>query len=142
MMKTVCRKRSKEEVPPDSEIFYEENVDKETGGVIEKRPLLLRKRTVLTGDMLVDAQPQIDSAQYNQPYVSIKFNAKGAKIFKDITTKHVGKRLAIVLDNVVKSAPVIREPIAGGRAQIEGNFTLEELKTWQLSCGQARSPHR
>lgn len=115
-------------VPPDSEILYEENVDKETGGVTEKRPLLLKKRTVLTGDMLVDAQALIASAQYNQPYVSIKFNAKGAKIFKDITTKHVGKRLAIVLDNVVKSAPVIREPITEGRAQIEGNFTLESAR--------------
>ena len=78
--------------------------------------------------MLVDAQPQIDSAQYNQPYVSIKFNAKGAKIFKILPLNNVGKRLAIVLDNVVKSAPVIREPIPGGRAQIEGNFTLEEAK--------------
>ena len=78
--------------------------------------------------MLVDAQPQIDSAQYNQPYVSIKFNAKGAKIFKTVTTNNVGKRLAIVLDNVIRSAPVIREPIGGGRAQIEGSFTLEEAK--------------
>jgi preprotein translocase subunit SecD len=115
-------------LPPGSEILYEETVDKQTGGVIEKRPLLLRKRTVLTGDMLVDAQAQIASSQYNEPYVSLKFNAKGAKIFKDITTKYVGKRLAIVLDNVVKSAPVIREPITGGRAQIEGSFTLESAK--------------
>ena len=115
-------------VTPDSEIFYEETVDKETGIVTERTPLLLKKRTLLTGDMLVDAQPQIDSSQFNQPYVSIKFNAKGAKIFKTVTTNNVGKRLAIVLDNVVKSAPVIREPITGGRAQIEGNFTLEGAK--------------
>ena len=115
-------------VPPENEILYEETVDKETGTVTNHVPLLLRKRTLLTGDMLVDAQPQIDSAQYNRPYVSIKFNAKGAKIFKTVTTNNVGKRLAIVLDNVVKSAPVIREPIPGGRAQIEGSFTLEEAK--------------
>jgi len=115
-------------IPPDSEILYEEIVDRETGKVVERKPLLVKKRTLLTGDMLVDAQPQINSSQYNQPYVSIKFNAKGAKIFKTITTNNVGKRLAIVLDNVVKSAPVIREPIPGGRAQIEGNFTLAEAK--------------
>jgi preprotein translocase subunit SecD len=115
-------------VPPENEILYEETVDKETGIVTARTPLLVKKRTLLTGDMLVDAQPQIDSAQYNRPYVSIKFNAKGAKIFKTVTTNNVGKRLAIVLDNVVKSAPVIREPIGGGRAQIEGSFTLEEAK--------------
>ncbi|HJX30586.1 MAG TPA: protein translocase subunit SecD [Thermodesulfobacteriota bacterium] len=115
-------------VPPENEILYEETVDKKTGIVTDHKPLLLKKRTLLTGDMLVDAQPQIDSAQFNQPYVSIKFNAKGGKIFKTVTTNNVGKRLAIVLDNVIKSAPVIREPITGGRAQIEGNFTLEEAK--------------
>ena len=115
-------------VPPDSEILYEENVDKESGTVSGRHPVLVKKRTLLTGDMLVDAQPQIDSSQFNQPYVSIKFNAKGAKIFKTVTTNNVGKRLAIVLDNAVRSAPVIREPIGGGRAQIEGSFTLEEAK--------------
>jgi len=115
-------------VPPESEILYEETVDKKTGIVTDHKPLLLKKRTLLTGDMLVDAQPQIDSAQYNRPYVSLKFSAKGAKIFKTVTTNNVGKRLAIVLDNVVKSAPVIREPIGGGRAQIEGSFSLEEAK--------------
>ncbi len=115
-------------VPPENEILYEETADKETGIATGRHPLLLKKRTLLTGDMLVDAQPQIDSSQFNEPYVSIKFNAKGGKIFKTVTTDNVGKRLAIVLDNVIKSAPVIREPIAGGRAQITGSFTLEEAK--------------
>ncbi|MFH0811502.1 MAG: protein translocase subunit SecD [Pseudomonadota bacterium] len=115
-------------VPPDSEILYQEIIDPETKEVTRKEPLLLKKRTLLTGDTLVDAQPQVASSQFNEPYVSIRFNAKGAKIFKTITTANVEKRLAIILDNVVKSAPVIREPIHGGRAQIEGNFTLEEAK--------------
>jgi preprotein translocase subunit SecD len=115
-------------VPPDSEILYEEKVDRETGKTIKREPFLLKRRTVLTGDLLVDAQPQIDSSQYNEPYVSIKFDSKGAKIFKTVTTANVNKRLAIVLDGVVKSAPVIREPIGGGRAQIEGSFTLDEAK--------------
>lgn len=115
-------------VPPDSEILYQEVTNPETGKAVKKVPFLLKRRTVLTGDLLVDAQPQIDSSQYNEPYVSIRFDSKGAKIFKAVTTANVNKRLAIVLDNVVKSAPVIREPIGGGRAQIEGSFTLEEAK--------------
>ena len=111
--------------PPDSEILYMQSVNKETGRVI-KNPILLEKRTLLTGDLLVDAQVRVDSTQFNDPYVSIKFNAKGAKIFKRITTANVNKRLAIVLDNNVHSAPVIRDAISGGRAQIEGAFTMEE----------------
>jgi len=111
--------------PPDSEILYMQSVNKETGRVL-KNPILLKKRTLLTGDLLVDARVRVDSTQFNEPYVSIKFNAKGGKIFKRITTANVNKRLAIVLDNNVHSAPVIRDAIPGGRAQIEGAFTMEE----------------
>jgi len=115
----------KGKIPSNSEILYKQTVNKETGKVI-KEPFLLKKRTLLTGDLLVDARVRVDSSRFNQPYVAIKFNAKGAKIFKRITTDNVNKRLAIILDNHVYSAPVIREPIPGGRAQIEGNFTMEE----------------
>jgi len=111
--------------PPDSEILYMQSVNKETGQTT-KTPILLKKRTLLTGDLLVDAQVRVDSSRFNEPYVSIKFNSKGAKIFNRITTANVGKRLAIILDNNVYSAPVIREPIPGGRAQIEGAFTMDE----------------
>jgi preprotein translocase subunit SecD len=65
---------------------------------------------------------------YGEPYVSIEFNAAGAKIFEEVTGENIGKRLGIVLDNTVYSAPVIRDRIAGGSAMIEGYFTDEEAK--------------
>jgi len=111
--------------PPGSEILYKDAMNKETGKVT-KVPFLLKARTLLTGNLLSDAQVKIDSTRFNDPYVSIRFNQKGAKIFKRVTTENVNKRLAIILDNKVYSAPVIREPIPGGRAQISGSFTLEE----------------
>ena len=80
---------------------------------------------LLTGAYLTDARVQIDS-QYNEPYVSIDFDKKGARIFEKITEKNVEKRLAIVLDNRVYSAPVIQEKIAGGSARITGSFTAEQ----------------
>ncbi|GAH16162.1 unnamed protein product, partial [marine sediment metagenome] len=64
--------------------------------------------------------------QWGQPYVALDFNAEGADKFSEITGKHIGERLAIILDNVVKSAPVIKARITGGKAVIEGNFTIDE----------------
>ncbi len=115
-----------EKIPEGDEILFEKRVNRETGEV-QKIPLLLKKQAVLTGDLLSDANVNIDS-RFNEPYVSLTFNAAGAKIFEEITGANVGKRLAIVLDNTVYSAPVIREKISGGNAQITGNFTLEEAK--------------
>jgi len=77
---------------------------------------------LITGDLLTDAQVRIDS-QFNQPYVAIEFNSLGAKLFDQATAANVGKRFAIVLDNNIYSAPVIRERISGGSAQISGSFT-------------------
>ncbi len=74
--------------------------------------------------MLTDAR--VNFTQYNEPYVSITFNRQGDRKFAQLTGEHVGERMAIVLDNVVFSAPVIREKIEGGRAQISGSFTTEE----------------
>ncbi|MDE0373012.1 MAG: protein translocase subunit SecD, partial [Rhodospirillales bacterium] len=74
-------------------------------------------------DNLVGAAPVID--QNNQPVVSLRFDAAGARRFGDLTTENVGRRFAIVLDGRVISAPVIREPIPGGSGQISGNFTFE-----------------
>ena len=96
-------------------------VDRTTGAVTEV-PLIVQKKTLITGDLLTDAQVRIDS-QFNQPYVGIEFNALGAKLFDQVTATNVGKRFAIVLDSNVYSAPVIRERISGGSAQISGNFT-------------------
>lgn len=111
-------------VPPESEILYEDNQDPATNRTT-KTPYLVKKRTLLTGAQLVDARVQIDS-QYNDPYVSIEFDKKGGRIFEDITEQNVKKRLAIILDDKVYSAPVIQEKISGGSARITGQFTAEQ----------------
>ena len=113
-------------VPPGDEILYGTSYDPKTGRKTNV-PYLLKKRSPLTGDSLTDARVQIDS-QYGEPYVSISFDARGARVFERITGENVGKRLAIVLDDNVYSAPVIRDRIAGGRAQITGRFTMDEAK--------------
>ncbi|MBW2100267.1 MAG: protein translocase subunit SecD [Deltaproteobacteria bacterium] len=111
-------------VPPGSKIFYQLKKDESTNRV-DKVPYLLKTRTLLTGASLTDARVQIDS-QYNEPYVSIEFDKKGGRIFARITEENIKKRLAIVLDNKVYSAPVIQDKISGGSARITGNFTTEE----------------
>lgn len=111
-------------IPPGDEILYQKASDKDTG-VVTRRPFLLKKRALMTGDVLTDARMRIKS-DFNEPYVSLDFNAQGARLFDQITAENVKKRLAIVLDNNVYSAPVIQERISGGKAQISGSFTTEE----------------
>ena len=111
-------------VPEGLEVLYERKVNKQTGEVT-RLPLLLKKQILLTGDALTHAEVRIGS-QFNEPYVSIEFDRDGARRFERITSENAGKRLAIVLDNTIYSAPVIRERIAGGQAQITGSFTIEE----------------
>jgi len=89
-------------------------------------PLLIAKDASLSGDLLVNAKTEFSSKGFGEPYVSLTFNAKGAQIFANVTATNVGKRLAIVLDGKVVSAPVIREAIPSGQAQISGNFTVEQ----------------
>jgi preprotein translocase subunit SecD len=113
-------------LPASSEILYQTKEDRTTHRTL-KTPYLVKKRTSLTGAYLTDARVQIDS-QYNEPYVSITFDKKGARLFERITADNVKKRLAIVLDDNVYSAPVIQEKIAGGEARITGNFTTEEAR--------------
>lgn len=112
-------------VPRGSEIVYKKVLEKGTGKVISNTPFLLKKRTLLTGDKLTNARVRVDS-QFNQPYISMDFDSKGGKQFERITGENVGKRLAIVLDDNVYSAPVIKSKISGGSAIIEGSFTVEE----------------
>ncbi len=112
-------------VPPGSEILYQA-VDGETeAATARKQPYLVKKRTLMTGEYLTDARVQIDS-QFNESYVSIEFDRKGARLFERITGENVKKRLAIVLDNKVYSAPTIQEKIPGGSARITGSFTTQE----------------
>ncbi|HHN66216.1 MAG TPA: protein translocase subunit SecD [Nitrospirae bacterium] len=116
----------KDRIPKDDIILFERRVNKETGEVL-KRPYLLKKEVLLTGDLLSEARVAIDQ-RFNEPYVSLTFNSAGARLFEEITGKYVKKRLAIILDGNVYSAPVIRERIAGGSAQITGAFSMEEAK--------------
>ncbi|HEX9023439.1 MAG TPA: protein translocase subunit SecD [Geobacteraceae bacterium] len=111
-------------IPEDDEILMEKRSDPKTGAVSET-PLVVKKKSLITGDLLTDAQMRIDS-QFNQPYVAIEFNSTGARLFDQVTAANVGKRFAIVLDNNIYSAPVIRERISGGSAQITGSFTEKE----------------
>ena len=85
---------------------------------------LLKQIPVLDGSMLTDAKVGFD--KNNQPVINFSLNGQGAKIFGDFTAKSVGKRMAVVLDNKVYSAPNIRERIGGGHVQISGNFKIEE----------------
>ena len=89
-----------------------------------KRKYLLHQIPILDGSMLTDAKVGFD--RNNQPVIDFVLNGEGGRIFGDFSGKSVGKRMAIVLDNKVYSAPVIRERIGGGRGQISGNFTLNE----------------
>ncbi|MEW6008436.1 MAG: protein translocase subunit SecD [Candidatus Omnitrophota bacterium] len=93
---------------------------------LEEEQILIEKNPVLTGDALVDASVRFDQSRFNEPIVSLKFSSKGAKDFAQITTKNVGRRLAIVLDGKVQSAPRINEPIPNGEAVITGRFTQQE----------------
>ena len=102
-------------VPQDSEIL-----DGEKG-----QKFLIEKRVLVSGADLTDAQPGFDQRS-SEPIVSFRFNSSGARKFAEATQQNVGKLFAIVLDNKVISAPVIREPILGGSGQISGNFTVEQ----------------
>jgi preprotein translocase subunit SecD len=103
-------------VPPDDEILYSTTQP--------KTPYLVEKRILVSGGDLTDAQPGFDQ-RTNEPIVSFRFNTSGARKFAQVTQENVGKPFAIILDNQVISAPVIREPILGGSGQISGSFTVE-----------------
>jgi SecD/SecF fusion protein len=87
-------------------------------------PYLIESRVIVSGENLVDAQASFNS-QTNEPVVSFRFDTKGAQRFGQATQQNVGRPFAIILDNEVLSAPVIREPILQGSGQISGNFTTE-----------------
>jgi len=111
-------------LPPDTAVYFEKEVDTQTGREFI-RPILLENKILMTGDMVKNAQVRIGGT-FNEPYVSLDMTSRGGKIFADITEKYTGQRMAIVLDDIVRSAPVIREKIVGGSAQITGSFTHEE----------------
>jgi SecD/SecF fusion protein len=112
----------KGKIPPDTEVYYETRVDHETRRKT-KIPLLLKKKVLLTGDRVQEARVRPDVTEIA---VVVTFNAEGGQEFDRITRDNVKRRLAIILDEVVRSAPVIQERISQGEARITGAFTPEE----------------
>ena len=103
-------------VPPDSEVLMSASSP--------KVPYVIKKQVLVSGGDLTDAQPGFDQRS-GEPIVSFRFNTSGARKFAQATLENVGQPFAIVLDNEVISAPVIREPITGGSGQISGSFTVQ-----------------
>jgi protein-export membrane protein SecD len=106
-------------VPPDDELLWEQ--DKAGNNT---QPYLVQRRVMVSGDRLEQAGSGFDP-RGGEPVVNFRFDTRGAREFGDVTKANVGKPFAIVLDNKVISAPVIREPILGGQGQISGNFTAQ-----------------
>ncbi len=96
-------------------------------GQVHKVPYTLEKRTLMTGAVVADARVR-PPTNVEGPYVELILNERGAQLFEKITSENVGRRLAIILDNTVYSAPVIREKIGGGRASITGSFDIKEAR--------------
>jgi preprotein translocase subunit SecD len=103
-------------LPPESELLMSASAP--------KTPYVVKKQVLVSGGDLTDAQTAFDPRS-GEPVVSFKFNSAGSRKFADATVANVGQPFAIVLDNEVISAPVIREPITGGQGQISGNFTVQ-----------------
>src|SRR5215211_7209691 len=120
--------------PPESEIV---KGSKGEGG----QPYLLEKRVIVSGEELTDAQPGFDQ-RTSEPIVSFKFNTAGARRFAQATQENVGRPFAIVLDDEVISAPVIREPIIGGSGQISGSFTVESANNLAILLRAGALPAR
>ncbi len=108
-------------IPPGSKLVPSADEFDPTG---RPRMYLLRKRTMVSGENLIDSQPSFDQ-RTNEPVVTFRFDTVGARRFGDVTAKNVNRLFAIVLDGKVISAPVIREPILGGSGQISGSFTVQ-----------------
>src|SRR6266852_4408363 len=103
-------------VPPDSDVLM--------SSTSPKIPYVIKKQVLVSGGDLTDAQPGFDQRS-GEPIVSFRFNTSGSRKFAQATLENVGQPFAIVLDNKVISAPVIREPITGGSGQISGSFTVQ-----------------
>lgn len=111
------------DVPQGDEILYKVDRNPRTGAV-SRTPYVVKKQILMTGDVITDARVQPD--QMGRMIIGMEFNRVGARQFERITGEHVRDRLAIILDNRVYSAPVIKDRISGGSAIIEGMFSPEE----------------
>ena len=131
---TVSAEEAKQtRIPPGYRIYP--SLDREGG----EGTLLLRETPVVRGDELTGAQPAFDQ-RTNEPVISFTFNNAGARKFGNFTKDHVGRPFAIVLDDQVISAPVIREPILGGSGQISGNFSVESANQLAIQLRSGALP--
>lgn len=111
-------------LPADSELKM--LLDRRADGTYAETPIVLKRDVVLTGEYITNANTNFDT--FGQPYVMLTFDSTGARLFERLTEENVKKRMAIVLDGKVYSAPVIQERIAGGRCSISGRFTVDEAR--------------
>ena len=114
---------------PGDEVLYQVNRNPKTG-VVTRTPYVVKKQILMTGDVITDARVQYD--QMGRTIVAMDFNRAGAAQFERITGEHIREKLAIILDNRVYSAPVIKDRISGGAAIIEGMFSPEEASDLAL----------
>ena len=119
------------QVPVDDELLYSKDDP--------PQPYVIKKQVLVSGENLVDAQPGFDQ-RTNEPIVTFRFDATGAKRFARATQENVGLPFAIILDGKVVSAPVIREPILGGSGQISGNFTVAEASDLAVTLRSGALP--
>jgi preprotein translocase subunit SecD len=118
--------------PPGSEILHHFK---------SNEPYLVLKEIAMEGDDIIDVSPGFDQ-RTDEPIATFRFNGRGARRFAHITEENIGKPFAIVADDKVLSAPVIREPIRGGSGQIEGNLTLEDANRVAMLLRSGTLPGR
>ncbi len=128
----ITAEQAKQTRPPVGFKVYE-------GGSREEGALVLRETPIVRGDELTDAQPSFDQ-RTNEPVISFRFNNAGARKFGNFTKDHVGQPFAIVLDDKIISAPVIREAILGGSGQISGSFTVESANQLAIQLRSGALP--
>jgi len=135
---TTSAEEARHSRPPAGYKVYE-STERDGGNPDHGPAQLLQQTPVVQGDDLVDAQPSFDS-QTNEPIISFRFNQSGARKFGNFSKTHVGEPFAIVLDDQVISAPVIREAILGGSGQISGSFTVESANNLAIQLRSGALP--
>lgn len=125
--------------PRGTELLYSKDKN-DQGELVQGAAYFVKRRALLTGDMLADARALPDQMNFGQYYVLMRLNSRGKRIFARVTQENVGRALAIVLDNAIFSAPVIQGPIPGGEAQITGTFTPEEARDLAIVLREGALP--
>ena len=123
-------------MPPGVKLYPKRPSDRNT----QETKIPLEEKTVLTGQHITDAKVEIGQRSFGEAQISLNFDSEGAKIFERLTGDNVGRNLAIVLDGIVYSDPVIKERIPNGRAVISGSFSDEEARAVAIALRTGRLP--